>query len=786
VTVNDGAPTAKVIDFGIAKAIGQSLTEKTVFTRFAQFLGTPAYMSPEQADMTSVDIDTRSDIYSLGVLLYELLTGRAPFESNDLLAASLDEMRRAIREREPQRPSTRLNALRQRELTTTAQCRRTDPPELIATVAGDLDWIVMKCLEKDRARRYETATSLALDLERYLHDEPVLARPPSLGYRWWKFARKYRTAVAAGLAFLVLLTASAIVSTILALWANRERTAARVSNAESRAVLKFFRENILAVARPEADSGGLGHDITLRAAVDAAEPEVAKAFADQPLVEAAIRDTLGDTYGRLGDHATAHRQHQRAFELFLTGLGPDHPSTLNAAHGVAAQLHEMGDAARAVPLFEDIWHRRQAVQGTNELETLRVLCSLASACRSAGQVERALRLLEPALVVLKSNFGPAHPDTLAAMNYLAMSYRDADRPAEAVRLFEEVLHVRRGHAETEPRLLISSLNNLARAYQDAGEFDAAARLVEEVLLLAESKLGPGHPTTLKVMNTRGWMTYKQGRVQDAVPQLEQAVRLFEEALRIRQAAGGSDHHETFTSMNDLGIIYRKLGRIDRAISLSEEAWRKQTEKIGAGHRHTLVSMNSVILAYAATNRLADALSLFDQALKLREAKGVTTDSDIQATIKGLASACFQVKRFADAEIRLSAATDAQRKAGPGGELQLAETLSLLGEARLRQEKYAEAELPLHECLAVFERRQAGLSPVFQTQGLLGWALLGQKQFAAAERTLLQSYEGLVRREAVRSNAARTRFLKETVERIVQLYEVWGKSEESTEWRKKLP
>jgi serine/threonine protein kinase len=198
----------KVIDFGIAKATIGQLTDKTVFTAFAQFIGTPAYMSPEQAQMSGLDIDTRADIYSLGVLLYELLTGNTPFDAKELLAAGMDEMRRKIREDEPAKPSTCLSTMQAMDLTTVAKRRHVEPPKLIHLIRGDLDWLVMKCLEKDRTRRYETANALVMDLKRHLESEPVLACPPSAAYRFRKFARRNKAAlvIASALGLAVLLT----------------------------------------------------------------------------------------------------------------------------------------------------------------------------------------------------------------------------------------------------------------------------------------------------------------------------------------------------------------------------------------------------------------------------------------------------------------------------------------------------------------------------------------------------------------------------------------------------
>lgn len=225
VTVNNNVPMPKVIDFGIAKATEGKLTDDPAFTLMGQFIGTPAYVSPEQAEPNGLDVDTRSDIYSLGVLLYELLTGRTPFDQRELIRAGFDEMRRMLREQEPQQPSTMLTSLADADLTTTAVRRRAEPPKLIKAIKGDLDWIVMKALEKDRARRYETADALAMDIQRHLDLEPVLARPPSRLYRLRKLVRRHKVVFASGAVVFVTLMLGLVLSTWLFL---REREALRV------------------------------------------------------------------------------------------------------------------------------------------------------------------------------------------------------------------------------------------------------------------------------------------------------------------------------------------------------------------------------------------------------------------------------------------------------------------------------------------------------------------------------------------------------------------------------
>ncbi|HSU56266.1 MAG TPA: serine/threonine-protein kinase, partial [Candidatus Dormibacteraeota bacterium] len=297
VTLHDGVPVPKVIDFGIAKATDQRLTDKTLFTQFEQFIGTPAYMSPEQAEMSGLDIDTRSDIYSLGVLLYELLTSRTPFDPKELMAAGLDAMRRAIRENEPPRPSTRLSTMLAADLTTVARQRQAAVPKLIHLLQGDLDWIVMKALEKDRTRRYDTATGFALDLERYLNDEPVNARPPSQIYRLQKMVRRNKLAFAAATAVAASLIAGFGVSTWLFL---REKDARRLADTEakrSQQVALLLEDSLKGVGPMVA----LGRDTALvRDIMDRAVERVTKDLKDQPDVQAELCNTIGEVYRALG------------------------------------------------------------------------------------------------------------------------------------------------------------------------------------------------------------------------------------------------------------------------------------------------------------------------------------------------------------------------------------------------------------------------------------------------------------------------------------------------------
>lgn len=286
VTLHDGTPVPKVIDFGIAKATEQKLTKKTLFTAFEQFIGTPAYMSPEQLEMSGLDVDTRNDIYALGVLLYELLTGSTPFDASQLVEAGLEGMRRIIREQEPLRPSTKLGTLGVNEQTTVAKRRQVTAPQLVHQVRGDLDWIVMKCLEKDRTRRYDTANNLANDIERHLGHEPVVACPPTPAYRLGKFLRKHRAVFSVTAAFLALLLAATVVSAWLAARANRERAAA-VSATRAEALAKKESDRLRALAEATAASEAQARESAQKA--QAAEADQRRQAAEAWAAEKAQR-----------------------------------------------------------------------------------------------------------------------------------------------------------------------------------------------------------------------------------------------------------------------------------------------------------------------------------------------------------------------------------------------------------------------------------------------------------------------------------------------------------------
>jgi serine/threonine protein kinase len=366
ITLHDGKPVPKVIDFGIAKATQHRLTEKTLFTDFRHFMGTPVYMSPEQAEMSGLDVDTRSDIYSLGILLYELLTGSTPLEEKMLLNAAHDEMCRMIREEEPEKPSTRLSTLGEM-LAEVAKHRHVQPDQLCKIVRGDLDWVVMKTLEKDRTRRYETANELVLDIERHLRDEPVVAGPPSAVYRIKKFLRRNRVLVTSVATVMVVLVGGIVASTIFAVRAERQ---AKISQA----VTDFLENDVLASVDP-AKAKGL--EVTVRYILDEASESMADKFEDEPLVEASIHQTLGSTYLSLGEYKAAEQHLERARQIRRERLGEEHSDTLASMNKLALVYEKQGRYDEAEKLHIKTLEIRRRVLGEEHPNTLASMNNLA-------------------------------------------------------------------------------------------------------------------------------------------------------------------------------------------------------------------------------------------------------------------------------------------------------------------------------------------------------------------------------------------------------------------------
>jgi non-specific serine/threonine protein kinase/serine/threonine-protein kinase len=488
VAAYDGKPVPKVIDFGIAKAVGQRLTERTLVTGFGNVLGTLEYMSPEQAEFNALDVDTRSDVYSLGVLLYELLTGTTPLTRQRLEKAAILEVLRVIREEDPPRPSTRLSESKEGLGTISAQ-RRMEPARLTRMVRGELDWIVMKALEKDRRRRYETADALARDAERYLHDEAVEAGPPSTAYRVKKFVARHRTLVL-GTALLVLTLSGGIVGTTWGLLrAEREKQAADAARekalaaqADTQAFSDFLLFEVLASARLKSQVKQVPMHATIADAVTEAEKTIAERFKGKPTAEADVRHALGLTWRNLNKFDAAEKHFRRALELRRQHLGEDDPRTLSSLRCLGATLDEAGRTADAIPILEDALRRQRAVLSPDHQDTLLCMDNLAAAYTRADRRAEAVALQAEALEHSGKVEEPDSPEAFRRQGRLGINYARLNRPADAVPLLEKAVAGMKASAPTHNETL-ECMNALAQAFMALKDFDKAIPVFEELLAL---------------------------------------------------------------------------------------------------------------------------------------------------------------------------------------------------------------------------------------------------------------------------------------------------------------
>ena len=638
VTVPNGRPVPKIIDFGVAKATSRRLTEETVYTEHGRIIGTPEYMSPEQAELTCIDVDTRTDIYSLGVVLYELLVGTLPYASKDLRGGGLSEIRRRIREEEPPKPSTRVSTLGEVS-TEIAKRRRTNPSSLSRLLKGDLDWITMKAMEKDRTRRYATASELAADVGRFLKDEPVLAGPPSAIYLLKKFVQAHRWHVMTAMALWIGLLGGFIIAFI---WI----TSQYLSELE-----------ITRLQRQQQESSASALD---RAYTDKASREVESMPPEDPEIEAEMRDTIGRSYRRLGYYEKAEPHLRKAFQIRRRLLGPEDIKTLDSMNRLALLLGDRGEYGEAERLLREALETEQRVLGADDPRTLGTMGNLAEALMDLGNLKDAeglaLQALDSRRRVLGANhvdtissmhtlgalrklqgdlvgaevlyrdtlkrrrrvLGDAHKDTLETKNDLASLLISLGWYAEAEFLLRDLHGVlRRAFGDEHPHTLVV-LNNLADSLHRQGEHVEAERLFRQVLEARRSRLGPHHPWTLNAMNNVAVALGELGRT-------EEAERLLRSALEEWRRVRGESHWDTVGAMNNLGRYLRDLGRLDE----SEKLLKKAVEIAAEMVRERELDTAKLMIVQVTYGGCLTRMDRFDEAepLLLQSFASFTRDPD---------------------------------------------------------------------------------------------------------------------------------------------------------------
>lgn len=728
----DGHPTPKVIDFGLAKALDYQLSDSTVMTNLGTVVGTLDYMSPEQAELTRQDVDTRSDIYSLGAVLYELLTGTKPLEHKHPTKGSYLEILQRIREEEPDPPSVRLR--RSNTAATAADVvrrRRSDPTRLPKLLHGELDWIVMKALEKDRARRYETVNSLARDLQRYLEGEPVEAGPPSTSYRMRKFARKHRLWLATAAAFTALLVVGAGVSSWMAVRAKR-------AEQEARAVNDFLQNDVLAQAsatiqaRPDTKPDP---DLKVRTALDRAAVRIEGKFTTQPLVEASIRQTIGTTYSDLGLYPEAQRQLERAIELRRRVLGPDHRDTLWSTGRLALLCIMQGRYADAERLDTKVLEVQRRAFGADDPDTLRTLDELALIYLSEGNYAQAEALHRQALDAQRRVLGPDHAQTLHTASDLAEVYSQQGKYELAEALFAQVLESKLRVFGPEHPSTLATMTNLAVLYSNQSKYVQAEALKTQILDVDRRVLGPEHPETLTALTNLAAEFTNEAKYAQAEALDKQGVEIMRRVL-------GPEHPDTVTCMNNLAVAYSAQHKYGEAESLDAQILTIRRKVLGPAHPITIASMANLALDYLNQGKYSRAESLNREVLALRQ------------RVLGREHA---------------------------GTLRTAYYLAL---TVYSENKYAEAEALLRPSLAIYEKNMADSWERFRSQSLLGATLAREGKYADAEPLLLDGVGGMLQRESSipwygKSDPERARGY------LVSLYQAWGEPQKASEWRRKL-
>ena len=690
----------RLADFGLAAQLESSGD----LTGASGVFGTPHYLAPEAQRGGGAALSAASDLYALGVVLYAMLAGRTPFAGAspaELLALSGDH----------------------------------DPPALhllAPAVPRDLETICLKCLERDPAQRYATAAALAEDLRRWLAGEPIAARPPGRLERFRRFARRHRAALLVATGVTALLIAATIVSTSLAVRARRAEKRAATEAAVSRAVSEFLQNDLLAQASPDQQPD---RDLKLRTVLDRAAKKIDGRFPDQPLVEAALRETLALTYASLGEHASEQHHVERALALRRQQLGPDDPATLRLMEELVGSLAEQGKIKEAAPLGETTLALMRRVLGPEHPQTLHTMNDLIYVTKAQGRLADAETLAVETLALARRALGPTHEETRNAMINLASIYFAERKLPEAESLNAEAVAAQiKALGPDHPDTLVA-MSNLASVYWAGGKLADSERMGLELLAIRRRVLGPDHPETLRTMNNLATTYTEEGK-------LAEAAALHEQTLAIRQRTLGAEHPDTLSTTINLAAVRITQGQLEIAEALLTPALATCQRLFGPSHPHTMTALYNLADLRRQQGRLGDAETLDTQALDARLRTSGPDNSQTLQVQEALAGIFLQEKKSAEAEALLRRAVASREKTAPDNWRTHA-TRSQLGEALAALDRRAEAESLL----------------------------------LAAEENLAQQSDKIPPRfRGVRRDAR---------SRLVQLYAVWAKPAEAEAWRQKL-
>jgi len=613
----DGKPMPRIIDFGIAKAISQQSEDETLVTRAGGTVGTPGYVSPEQADPSIPDVDTRTDVYSLGVVLYELLTGVLPFDVRRWKTKPFHEILRQLHEDDPPSPSTRISE--DAASKTTAANRNTDPRRLASLLRGDLDWITLKALEKDRTRRYGTPSELSADIGRYLRNEPVTARQASPAYRTKKYVQRHKFGVAAVSAMVLLLIAFGVMQAIQLRRITRERDRANRERDRATRVTDFMT-GMFKVSDP---SQARGKTITAREILDKSSAQVDTGLAQDPELQAQMMDVMGDVYDSLGLYSNALPLLERSADIRRRVLGPENQDTLITMHHLALTLAGEGHYAEAEKLQRETLDIQRRVLGPEDTYTLLSMNNLGSYLYDQGHYAEAEKLDRETLEIRRRVSGPEHPDTLLTMGTLASVLEKEGRYAEAEKMDRETLEIRRRILGPEHPSTLGSMTNLAILLNAEQQYADAEKLSREILDIQRRVLGPAHPGTLRTMSNLANLLADENR-------LGEAEKLLREAMDTQRRTLGPEHPETLNSANNLSTILDDEGRYAEAEKLERKTLEIERRVLGPDHPNTITATYNLACYATRLGKRDEALSLLGEAIVRGGGRQMQTDPELKS------------------------------------------------------------------------------------------------------------------------------------------------------------
>ena len=685
----DGKPAPRIIDFGLAKASVSYFRGHTLVTQAGAFLGTPGYMSPEQVDPNLHDVDTRTDVYSLGVVLYELLTGDLPFDTKIWKKQSLDEILRHLRETDPQRPSTKISTNREMS-TARADARSTEPRQLVGQLRGDLDWITLKALERDRERRYGTPSELAADIERYLENKPVVARPSSRTYRLRKYVQRHRVAVAVAAAVVVMLSGLAIRESLQARRIARERDRANLE-AETAKETADFLVGLFEVADP---GEARGKSITANEILERASKRIETGFDRESLIRARLLLTMAEVYKGLGLYDSSAQLAERSWMDRRSALGDADPATLSSRSELGDSLRFLGKLDQAETHLRAALEAQRTAKGPESLDFLVTEARLGIVVYNKGKLKDAESLLLSAVTALRRLGQAGTSELVDALQWLGQVLRDEDKRQEAVAVQLESLDLSQKLFGSDHPSTLSALDAIGLLYWDLGRLNEAESYLRQSLEASRRVLGADHTDTLTTTLNLGLVLLDRQKYADGEIAFRAALDGYRKTL-------GADHAFTLTAMGNLCSDLTLQKKFAEAEGFCRQALAGRRRTLGEDHRATLMSIDTLGVFLLGAHRLPEAESTFRDAYERRRRVLGPDNSNTLISMGHLGEVILERGRTKEAAELLNTAVERARATLPPTDLTLPNLLTKWGRCLLAMDRKEEAKSTLQDAIRLY-------------------------------------------------------------------------------------